>query len=51
MTRVSCWWVQVIVHIGRMMSKSAAPHRQREVEVGTISITVVVVLPPSGSGG
>jgi hypothetical protein len=34
-----------------MMPKSAAPHRQREVEMGTISIIVAVILLPNSGGG
>jgi hypothetical protein len=32
-------------------AQSAAPHRQREVEMGTISIIVVAILLPNGGGG
>jgi hypothetical protein len=51
MTGVSCWWTRAIAHISRMMPRSVAPHRQREVEMGTISIIVVVTLLPNSGGG
>jgi hypothetical protein len=32
-------------------AQSAAPYRQREVEMGAISIIVVVILPANSGGG